>query len=384
MRMWRVVGGRRRWAIVVGVVGFAAAGTLTASVSPSRAKTADPLFSGVLQDASGSPLGGRGVALYAWPSEAEMARQAEGSTVRLTPIGHATATVDGSFALAAGTAASGLAAGIHDVTITADAAPGRAISAVDTSVLQTGGRVRTIAGLSAGGHGASVDAGATTFVTMKVPAASGVAPAAATYCQYGITTTLVKKYYNRLTSVGGLYSATIGHSSRFVLSQGSDAQLGTAVNFGSWKAGGAVSRTLQATTRWGALTTAGYRVLQTRYTVGKYKVVVGDGVGSCVTYYTMKPISQEGGATSASTKEPTATRCHRYEKGSGITLDSNNAATWSGGLDISGLVGFDVSARSGYSDSEKLDVHITAAAGRRICGSNKFPAQGPSLVVVKP
>src|SRR6476469_8516786 len=118
MRMWRVTGERRRWVILVGVIGFAVAGTLTASVSPSRAKAADPLFSGVLQDASGSPLRGRGVALYAWPSEAQMARQAEGTTVRLTPIGHATAADDGSFALAAGTAASDLAAGVHDVTIT--------------------------------------------------------------------------------------------------------------------------------------------------------------------------------------------------------------------------------------------------------------------------
>ncbi|GAA1972766.1 hypothetical protein GCM10009798_37440 [Nocardioides panacihumi] len=83
-------------------------------------------------------------------------------------------------------------------------------------------------------------------------------------------------------------------------------------------------------------------------------------------------------------KEPVANRCHRYGKGSGITLDRNNAATWSVGLDISGLVGFDVSARSGYSRSEKVDVTITAPSGRLICGSSKYLAQGPSLVVVKP
>lgn len=62
--------------------------------------------------------------------------------------------------------------------------------------------------------------------------------------------------------------------------------------------------------------------------------------------------------------------------------NAQRATTWSNGLSMNGLVGFDASSTAGYSGREKLKNVIPDR--RRICGTNRYPADHPSRVVVKP
>jgi hypothetical protein len=85
--------------------------------------------------------------MYLWPSEAEMAAQAENSSIQLTAIAHTTTGADGSFALTPSSGATvGTADGIHDVTISSDPALGE-VSSIDTSVMEVAGSLSTIDGL---------------------------------------------------------------------------------------------------------------------------------------------------------------------------------------------------------------------------------------------
>ncbi len=200
----------------------------------------------------------------------------------------------------------------------------------------------------------------------------------------GITVTRVKTYNGVLGYVGSIHASTNGYKATFSKTNSATASLGTAVKVGSsWSASGSISRSMGATTTWGSRTTAGNWVLGTYFTLAQYKNVVCD-MGVCSTFYNIKPISHEGGAVSGTASRPTANYCRPYEKNSSQTLDRNAATLWSSGLKIGSIVGFDVTSQAGYSKNEKLRVEATASAGRDFCGTNRYPAQYPSRIVVKP
>jgi hypothetical protein len=205
------------------------------------------------------------------------------------------------------------------------------------------------------------------------------------FCQDGAKTTLLQSYSNRLTAVGSIHATTNGYKTQFTLTSGSEATLGTALNFGNEWFGGsvAVTRSLQSQTSWGAKTKAGHRILQTRYSAGRFETVIGD-MGVCSSYQEVNAIAHEGGAESSAGTNPTATYCRHYEFGAGATFNQGLATSWTNGLSLENIVGIDTFSTAGYSTSEKITVEITDTDGRRICGTNKYPGQFPARVVVKP
>lgn len=418
----------RRFVATLGVAVLALPVSLAGTMSSASSATEEITLAGALSDSAGKPLTGHRVSMYVWPAESELAKMSEGDSLAVASVGTATTRSDGSFALVEGAPDPRTKApGVYDVTVIAHDASG-VVSTVETSMERTADReLKAIPGLHGGpaaenatvprpaataGPLASVSAPrAETNPAVRLTAAgvphlqmrtSGHAPSASLRttdtvstmttqqdsgvdtmaCSTGITRKLMSKHTNRLTAAGSIHATTNGHRTRFLLSNGSSATLGTAVKYGSsWSASGTVSRELQSETRWGERTGAVHRILQTRYTVGHYKVTVGE-YGACSTYYKKTPIVHEGGAESSAGSNPTATYCRNYEKGGGMTLVKNKATNWTNGLSMASIIGFDVSSRSGYSTSEKLDVDITAT-GRKICGTNAYPADHPSRVVVK-
>lgn len=148
-----------------------------------------------------------------------------------------------------------------------------------------------------------------------------------------------------------------------------------------WKVGGVASRELSTTSKWATRKKAGNWELTTRYEMVLWEHMLTD-VGVCVRWRSMKGGVHEGGAKSRKGTEPLAGYCRDYEKGSEISITDTRATRYEGGLSAPKLVGFDLNSTAGFSDSEQITVKITKKK-RKICGTNKFPADQPKRVVVR-
>lgn len=154
------------------------------------------------------------------------------------------------------------------------------------------------------------------------------------------------------------------------------------MNYGTgWTAGGTVSRSLTAETSW-QRSAAGNWVLGTYYTARKYRNELCE-YGACSVWYSVRATTHEGGAVSGAAVQPKADYCRKFEKGSSIKLNKNSATKWSAGLKLEKIVGLAVSSQVGYSNEEELSVQVTSSSGRRLCGTNRYPAEFPSRIVVK-
>lgn len=385
------------------------------AATPAVASLPAPLFEGVLQRVDGSPISGKTVTMHIGPGEKQLSLMSEGDSFKLRSIGRATTGLDGTFQLPMPDSASTPSApGIYDVTIVA-LDDGDLLSVAKTSVRATAGHAElmTIDALHSGQEEAAVGSGPSTTLSAsmegpKIESAPGKAPfitmtastadgpdsgtpqqdptaSSAAVCQDGLKTTLLQSYSNRLTAVGSIHATTNGYKTQFTLSSGSEATLGSAINFGDgWgEANASITRSLQTETEWGARTAAGHRMLQTRYSVGDFETVYGER-GVCSSYRMMDAIAHEGGAEANAGSNPTATYCRNYEFDSKITMNEGFATSWHNGFSLENIVGIDVFSTAGYSTSEKIVVEITAPGGRKICGTDKYPGQFPARVVVKP
>jgi hypothetical protein len=99
--------------------------------------------------------------------------------------------------------------------------------------------------------------------------------------------------------------------------------------------------------------------------------------------YQVRATSWVGGASTwVPPTAPTANYCLSYAKGTTFTKDTTTAYNFSSGADLSGAIGIDLSARTGYSSSAK--VKFVFGATRHLCGTNGYPGSTtPSRLVAK-
>jgi hypothetical protein len=188
-------------------------------------------------------------------------------------------------------------------------------------------------------------------------------------------------YFGRRTVLGQVYHYRRGVNSRFNYVVGSQSTLGMAIKFAesTWKTSGTTTRSSSVETTWRPRTGRSKTVYYTHYDYVKLKCWNG-------MFYEFKPDGYRGGAGSYRTGHtPTAFHCTRYyERGSSTSLIRAKNVKWTNGVSVSGIIGFDLSAQSGWSERVRVGFRFKVA-GRRLCGSSHTPTfdEPPGFLVVR-
>jgi hypothetical protein len=188
-------------------------------------------------------------------------------------------------------------------------------------------------------------------------------------------------YFGRRTVLGQVYHYRRGVTSRFNYVVGSQSTLGMAVKFaeGSWKSSGTTTRSSTVETTWRARSGRSKTVYYTHYDYVKLNCWNG-------MFYELKPDGYRGGAGSyRTTHRPNAFHCTRYyERGSATSLTRAKNVKWTNGVSVGTIIGFDLSAQSGWSERVRVAFRFKVA-GRRLCGTANTPTfdEQPGFIVVR-
>ncbi len=188
-------------------------------------------------------------------------------------------------------------------------------------------------------------------------------------------------YFGRRTVLGQVYHYRRGVTSRFNYVVGSQSTLGMAIKFaeGSWKTSGTTTRSSTVETTWRARSGRSKTVYYTHYDYVKLNCWNG-------MFYELKPDGYRGGAGTYRTRHrPNAFHCTRYyERGSATSLIRAKNVKWTDGVSVGTIIGFDLSAQSGWSERVRVGFRFKVA-GRRLCGTTSTPTfdEQPGFIVVR-
>ena len=147
-----------------------------------------------------------------------------------------------------------------------------------------------------------------------------------------------------------------------------DAISGTGAN-SSWKVGGTSSTTTGVTFTWDS--SSAYRTYKIELHYGKYRQN-GNCVGHAV-YETRVMYPTGGYGTGGAGSVPWWTHCTQVSPGTWTRNDTSGSSyTKSGGVDISGFIGIDLSLTTSYSSTRELNYRFTVT--RHVCGSDDVPS----------
>ncbi len=185
----------------------------------------------------------------------------------------------------------------------------------------------------------------------------------------------IKSFGDRLTTVGGVWSHVPGVTMKFTYSVGQNSSLGVGVKgtVGGWGASGtySISGGLSSSTGFPKVSGVSGTHFRTNFVYGLYDVECGG--------QQTQPTSFAGGAQNASFGTPAATHCVLFSAGSTFNKVSSSAYTYSTGVEMSGPIGLDLSAHTGYNSSAALD--FTFSQSRDLCGTDDNPGGTPKRLV---
>ncbi len=142
----------------------------------------------------------------------------------------------------------------------------------------------------------------------------------------------------------------------------------------SWSVGGTSSTTTGVTFTWAA--SIAYRVYKVELRYGDYRQN-----GNCVGHniYETRPMYPTGGyGTGGAGSVPSWTHCTSVSAGT-WTRDSTSGSSYtkSGGVDIAGFIGINLSLTTSYSSSRTLNYRFTVT--RHVCGSDDVPSMAAKI-----
>jgi hypothetical protein len=356
------------------------------NITESAELTGPILVRGVLVDRQGRPSSGR-VSVIAWPPPEVMARLEVGDAVKTATVAKATVGPDGTFVLRVDPTVPLAEYMTPDGTVNfevfGETRDGWAFFSFPRT-LESGPRSAWVDPQAPGPPGVALSN--VLQVTLRPgPAAprlqeSTTAPLPA--LDKTCTTTVVATYNGRFGVIGEVYP---GPNSRaqFHYSSGSTSHLGVGVSatgeFGTFSASGTagVSTLSTITFPWQAANSR--TVFQSTFGYQRVRDRLAGKAGCVDRGYRVRPHQWEGGAawyTAATT--PAANFCSPMPAGMTINKHTGTAVTFTNGLEISGLIGIDLSTRTGFSTQTRI-VHEFFRAGQ-ICGTNDFWERAARIV----
>jgi hypothetical protein len=384
---------------------FVLAATFVSAAFASSSDRAPALNSERLVVAAGliadQPPGRRvPVFLYAWPSQEVLSTQQEGETVPLTLLDEALADPeDGSFTLALNETETleAFASQFGDVDLVVVSPTENGTAATHTfplNVSEVRNARRQVEQAKGRGNGV---AALRSSIRLDLGRPDSRAASGDALAEWGDTgylpkvacgSTLKKNHGPRLVAVGEGYNPASGATHQVTYTSGASSELGVATSgtgtYGSFKAGGTVSRSSDSITTWPVGGAGAKRQYKTYYVYGTYYVSCSTGIrgGGTYSYYETRPIYFAGGATYTNVAaSPTATYCRNYVSGSSFTKSTTSAVTWSNGANLGPIIGIDLNSKSGYDT--RVSVTYSFSANRQLCGRSDYPGGSPVRLVAK-
>lgn len=349
----------------------------------SASLTSAVVLDGRLARTDGTPVAGTEVVLYAWPSADVLAKMATGEVVKKAPVGFATTAASGGFILRVSDhtllsryknsdgvvnleAVAASSDGLFSYSFTTDSAA----SAKSGSVASAAGGTSNVVLMPARDLAPRID-------QPQLPADLRAADKAC-------STVKVANIGNFWVTVGYGYVSGSGATMTFSYTSGASSSLGVGLSTsganGTYSASGTASVSSSSTV--GYPSTGSFKAWQTQFMYGKFRTICTEGSLVVADYYNARPVSFSGGAqVTTIAGAPTATYCTSYVAGSTFTKSSTDAYNASGGVSSSGLLGVNLSAKTGYSTTAKLAFKFTTA--KQLCGTNGYPGASPSRLVAK-
>lgn len=188
---------------------------------------------------------------------------------------------------------------------------------------------------------------------------------------------LVRIHAPAAAQVGGTFVYSSGATADYQFSTGASSSLGVGASatgsYGSFDASGSTSVTADYSIDY-ARNTYGSKYHHTYVEPRTFKVQCYTDMGTVYyTFYEFRPTSYAGGsATTAGGAFTTPKYCTRLAAGDTFTKSSSTAITWSVGFKVGGVIGIDLSSRSGFTTASKLVIR-SGSKVRRICGHYGLP-----------
>ena len=186
---------------------------------------------------------------------------------------------------------------------------------------------------------------------------------------------LIADVGQRLVTVGGGFTQVSGVHMDFKYGEGQESALGVGVNLGNgtWGLDGTVDKqqTSDNFQGWGSHTSSTF--FRTDFEWGQFAESCSGGEEHAMHW--------NGGASHSSPAAPAVNtaNCVHEDAGSNWTQDFSNATTYAGGASVSGDIGINLSAHTGYSHTGAIHIHNDNAG--RLCGTNSKPALTPKRLV---
>jgi hypothetical protein len=367
---------------------------------------------------------GATVYLAAWPNGDQLEAMGLGDPLRLVPVAKATVARDGSYALRMdpGIDVSHLwsEAGTLDVEVAALDAEGFATysfslvpadgvagnDAATIATAQVDPRTRRVTGAAMvdltlgerGRLGAGQPKGRQDVASDETPTVTEYDPAGVEEAEptFGIATSQGScpggagqkaTYRNQQVNVGEVHIQTTGKRMKFDYTGSASSTLGVGISssgaYGSYSASGTVVRNRSMSTGFPEYTSSTTRrYLDTFFTYGKFCVNVSGG-GYNYHKYEVRSTAHEGGTAGRDMSNAiSATYCVPYrEAGSTGSKTTTAAKTWSNGAKVGGVIGIDLSTRTGYATDAKISFTFTSPG--RLCGTDAMPNETPRRLVMR-
>lgn len=192
---------------------------------------------------------------------------------------------------------------------------------------------------------------------------------------------LIETYPAQWVNVGNILIANFGYTEQFVYTAGATSAIGVGIsttgNYGTYSAGGTVSRSSTCTVSFPVYSAPTTRFMDTMYVFKKYRCYFG------IWYYCVRAEDFAGGTrTSRICYYPTDGNFRTpYEPGSVAVIDQGVASTWEDGAKVSYLIGINLSSRCGYASNAKMIFNFTA--GGWLYGETNYPPFSNGRVWVK-
>ena len=331
------------------------------SKAPSSPLTGTIAAQGRLVGAGGNAIQGARVILYAWPADSIVSKLKDGQLVPVRTVGTAYTTASGNYAVPVTSPAalqdSAAADGTVNLELIASTPAGFAAFSFPRRLVETAQGTALI--------GASGNAGTAAPQTANLHL-TNVAASSAPPIQCG---QLVKvgTFGQRRTVVGAMYSHVPGVTMNFRYGSGQSSSLGVAVSgsgtFGTWSASGTHSISTNASETFPTFRNVTSHRYRTVFVYDEFRIECG-GLQAQAT-------SWAAGATTLGATPPAATHCVTQQAGSTFVKDSTSAYTFSGGVAMSGAIGVNLSAHTGYSTTAEL--RFAFSQTRSLCGTNALP-----------
>lgn len=188
----------------------------------------------------------------------------------------------------------------------------------------------------------------------------------------------------RQTIVGEVFTGPVA-TADLTYTSGSSSTVGVGYSvsgtLGTWSQSGTMSTSSTSTENFPTQFQNNSKQMRTYFGWKDFKTECWDR-GAYWASYQAKAYQYQGGQVLVAASAPSATYCLPYPSGSSTSRDSGSAYTFSTGVKLSGVIGIDLSAKTGFNTSTKLTYWFTSAG--RLCGTDTYPGSAQRLVAKAP